>query len=254
MTNQQETGVHGCLVLVIGFRFDHLGDGAVAAVVVRRREMSKHLRAIQAFPNKRSMRELVEQIPGKLLGHKVLDANLLHDLGELSRVAKGVWEPKFLAQDTKLVSEELLAIIELTDERLTIGHIAVHLDPGTTNGNEATLGHILFDALIQTGIVLLHHLELSGLWAAKLVGREFLHQPNLSSPGTTTLAHGLFKRPQPCGVDMAMTNRVYLVGSIRVLFRQPLGRELAALFPSGSVIHKASVDDGVDGLGGRRLS
>eukprot|EP01133_Synstelium_polycarpum_P019353 gene19352-biopygen15735 len=78
----------------------------------------------------------------------MLNAHVTDDLWQLTRVAKGIWQPKLGRVFTKLFLEEGLTYEELTDKAFTTWQVTVHFDPRASGWNELASGH----AILHLGI------------------------------------------------------------------------------------------------------
>lgn len=79
-------------------------------------------------------------------------------------------------------------------------------NPATSNGLESALLDFALDAVVQRWVELLEPLELLGLRTAEAMLRVPLHEVALVGPGSSDLALGLGPRPQPAGVDVAVSD------------------------------------------------
>ncbi len=105
------------VVLEVAHVVEQLAHGGHAVVRVRRRKMRHHAAAVDALPAEGVGGDLVELVPGQLLGEEEVDARLAHDLGQLRGVAEDVRIPELVAAQTELLLKETLAVEKLAHQR-----------------------------------------------------------------------------------------------------------------------------------------
>lgn len=81
--------------------------------------MTDYLTVIKRDPIKRGVREVIDVVPAQFLRQEPCHARNPANLGELGRVAKGVWEPEGAASLAKSALKVALAVEELPDQRFS---------------------------------------------------------------------------------------------------------------------------------------
>ena len=76
--------------------------------------MAEYLTAVNSFPVKSVIWELVKNTPGELLCDKEFNVSIFGDLRQLRTVSKSVWKEEDFGLLAKLIFEEVLAIQELS--------------------------------------------------------------------------------------------------------------------------------------------
>lgn len=82
------------------------------------------------------MGELIDTVEARLLRQESVHARQPTDLGNLTREAKCVWQPRRRRSEPKLGLEKALPVQELANERLSAGKVGVMLDPRSPDGLE----------------------------------------------------------------------------------------------------------------------
>ncbi len=91
--------------------------------------MRQYFRSVDSSPHHGIVRNLVELVPRKLGGHKVVDSALFHNLRKRSGVAKHVGQPQNAVIHAELLLEKALAMHKLAHQRLAGCQVAVCLNP-----------------------------------------------------------------------------------------------------------------------------
>ena len=81
-----------------------------------RDQMGKDPASVDSLPHEAVIRVFVELVPGKLRGHKILDATFFHNLGKSCAVAEYVRQPEDLVLHVKLFFEKSLSELELANQ------------------------------------------------------------------------------------------------------------------------------------------
>ena len=185
--------------------------GGHRVVGVGRRKVGEHLAAVDSLPQEGLVPGFVEVVPRQLLGEKVADAGLAHDLRQLAVIPEHVRVPELAAEGAELALEEALAVQELAAERLARRDVAVGLHPGAAHGHPLPGVELLLDPVVQVRVALFHGGVLGGLRAGELVLRVQVHVQDRRAEGARALAPGLLDRPQPGGVDVGVAHGAELV-------------------------------------------
>ena len=80
-------------------------------------QMSENLRSVDASPPHGVIGNLIELIPGKLGGHKIINSTLLHDLRKRSCVSEYIRQPENAVVHAEFVLKKLLSVHKLTYQR-----------------------------------------------------------------------------------------------------------------------------------------
>lgn len=171
--------IHG---LVLCDTSPYIAEVRLGSICLGGCHMTNDLTAIKRDPIEGRMREVVDVVPAELLSEESRHTSQSANLRKLSRVAKRIRKPEGCASFTKSALEETLTIDELTDQRLSAGHVGIMLDPGSTYGLEGTLLDFALNAVKNRGIQLLQPLELLGLRCNETVLRVLLQQVTLIGP------------------------------------------------------------------------
>jgi len=78
-------------------------------------EMGEDFRPVNSTPVERTVGELVDQGPRKLLSDEPFDVSASHNLGELRAVPESVRHEEYFTVFAKMIFKEVLTIKELTD-------------------------------------------------------------------------------------------------------------------------------------------
>ena len=168
--------------------------------------MGQDLGAVDTPPHHGVVGDLVDLVPGQLGGHKVVDAALLHDLGQGAGVAEHVRQPQDAVVHAELVLEKPLAVDELAHQGLAGGQVAVGFQPHAALGLPASLLDPLLDPLIEGGIALLQEVVQHRLAGHKPVAGELLHELEYGGKAPGHLLTGLGHGPPPGNIDVGMTD------------------------------------------------
>ena len=185
------------------------GEEALLGVLTNAKggdQVGQHFASVDAPPNEGVVGNLVELVPGKLSGHKVINAGLLHDLGQCAGVAEHVREPQNLIVGAELLFEEPLAVEELPDQGFAGGQVAVCFQPHAALGLPAAFGHPGLNLLKELGIALLQEVVQNRLAGHELVAGELLHELQDGGKGADNLLPGLGNGPPPGHVDMGVAD------------------------------------------------
>lgn len=183
------------LILVTGETAPDFAHVALSIVSVHRSHVGEHLRSIETDPIEGRVGELVDRIPRKLLGEKVVGARQSTDLGQLTRVAKGIGENEGVGFVTKSALVVSLSVEELSTQSFTGGHVRVHFDPGSTKRLERSLGYLLLDPGEQGGVELFRPFELLRLGSREPMLWVSVHNVTLGGPRSSRLLLGHGERP-----------------------------------------------------------
>ena len=168
--------------------------------------MGEDLGAVDAPPDDGVVGHLVDLVPGQLGGHEVVDAALLHDLGQGAGVAEHVRQPQDAVVHAELLLEEPLAVDELAHQGLAGGQVAVGFQPHAALRLPAALLDALLDALIEGGIALLQEVVQHRLAGHEAVAGELLHELEHRGEAPGHLLPGLGHGPPPGHVDVGVAD------------------------------------------------
>ena len=76
--------------------------------------MCQNLRSVDSSPSHCVIRHLIELVPCKLCGHKVVNTALFHNLRKRSRITEYIGKPQNTVIHTELFLKELLSVHKLT--------------------------------------------------------------------------------------------------------------------------------------------
>ena len=223
-----------------------LRDGRLRAEGVGGREVRTYLRAVDALPDERVMRQLSELVVGELLGQKAVHAGSAEDLWQLAVEAERVGKPSLGAAAAELLLEEPLADDELANVRLAGGQVAVGLDPGAADRQPPASLCVPLDAREQRRVQLLGPCMVERAGAREPVLRVAVEQRALGGERAQALAARLGYRPPPGGVEVRVADRGDLVRDRGVAMPIERVQHRLRVRPGRAVVGAPDVADAVE--------
>ena len=167
--------------------------------VVPPEQVGQHPAAVQSLPPEEVIGEglRLRVLAGELLGGKIGDLALLHDLGQRRRKAEGIRHPGHKAVHSQLLPEPALSPDELPDEAFPGGDVGITLHPQRPLGIKSPGGGLFLHPPVDVRIKGLQILQYRRLAEQEPVVRILLHQRQLVGVGPGRLPHGLLHRPEP---------------------------------------------------------
>ena len=203
-------------------RIHHIIHSSKRHVSISWWKMTEEAWAIDSFPVESVIWKLVEIAPRYLDGHKVLDASVLGDLWQLTAVSKGVRQKEDVRDFTKFLLKELLSIQELSRHRFSWRHVAIKLDPSTTDDLKCAIFNGFFHSLVHFRVVLLQPPVMcsASRWKPEpLLLEDVVDVLELWCPASCNLPLGFCVRPEPGCIDVTVAARKDLMLSGGVLMR-----------------------------------
>ena len=175
--------------------------------VVPPEQVGQHPAAVQSLPPEEVIGEglRLRVLAGELLGGKIGDLALLHDLGQRRRKAEGIRHPGHKAVHSQLLPEPALSPDELPDEAFPGGDVGITLHPQRPLGIKSPGGGLFFHPPVDVRIKGLQILQYRRLAEQEPVVRILLHQRQLVGVGPGRLPHGLLHRPEPGQVQVGLS-------------------------------------------------
>ena len=177
--------------------------------VLSGQEIGVDLGAVDSFPQEGIVGHHVGIVPADLGGDEPIHTALAEDLGQGGGIAEHVGQPQDVVIYAELFLEEALPVQDLSNKALTRAEVTVSLDPHGAIAFPSAVLDVLSDLLIQLGSLLLEVLIQEGLGGHELILRVLSHQLQHGGEGTLYLLSGLLKSPEPCTVDMGVTDARY---------------------------------------------
>jgi len=168
--------------------------------------MTEDLTAVEGDPVEGGMGKVVDVVPAQFLREESAHASQSTQLRELCRVPKGIRKPESCASLTEATLVISLSVQELSDKRLTTGHISVVLDPATSNRHECAFLDLAFYAVKGGRIQGLQPFELLSLRGDEAVLGISLQEIALIQPRSCNLTLSLRPWPQPAGIDVTVSD------------------------------------------------
>ena len=186
----------------------------VGAVGVAGGQEGGHGASVHALPREIVIGEGIALVvaPEDLLGHEVVHAAPLQQLRQHRGIAEGIRQPQHAAVHAELVLIILLAVDQLTHQRLAGGHVGIRLHVHRALGDPAAFFCRRLDAGEQLRIILLAHFVGRRLALQIVILRVALQQAKLRREGAGGLAVGLVLRPQPRKVKVSVADGPHLGG------------------------------------------
>jgi hypothetical protein len=205
----QQARVEAVLLPPLAPAADDVAWAGLGVIVVA--EVDDDLRAVDAFPRERVVRERVAAVvvPEDLGRGEVLRPAAAHHLRQRARVAEDVRQPEHLVFQAELLADEALAVEKLPDQALAAGDVRVHLDPRAAFDHDAARLHGLLHARVELRVVPLHHVVEFRLALQEAVVGVLLHQRERGGHRPDHLALGLGQRPEPGDVDVGVAEAVH---------------------------------------------
>ncbi len=167
------------------------------------RKISQQPAAVGCLPPEQLVREYSKFVrPQQLLGDEIIHAGLLVDLRQLIVVSKRIRIPSDLHVDAEILLKIALAHQNLPDQRLSVGHIQIRLDPHAADDLPPAFFYALLNLLEKIGIFLLHPFIGPRGRHGELEVRILAHQIEHALESVAHHFDGLGPRPQPRHVDV----------------------------------------------------
>ena len=182
------------------------------------KHMYQHRSAVDTDPIKGMVWELVMLAPGKLLSHEIFQSALFHNLRQRCAVTEYIGQPNIVDIKIEFIFPEPCTLHNLTNQRFFAGDISIALYPHRALALDSALFDALLQSCIQIRIIQFHPEKQLRLGKSEPIFWVDIHQLIHGCKGTRTLTDCFADRPQPCEVDMRMSNSGDRQGSIAARF------------------------------------
>ena len=205
-----------CQLPGLGHRALRIRGGVAAVGHVGGDAVSLDPGAVRADPPEGVLGEVIFlfDVPHGPHVYIIVHAGELQYLGQHGVVAEGVHVVAGLAGDAECPLIIPLAVEGVPGEGLAAWRVAVRLDPPAAHDPPAALGHPLLDLFEHDRVHFLDPFVILGPGAGEHVAVKVLHPLQGALEGGHYLGAALLPPPQPHGIQMSVSDQVYLFGRI----------------------------------------